>query len=140
MDDLDQANNLLHLDLAKLHQMEDLIHAFNKALHLPRIRISSHLTLPRPTGFRTLPSGLARNDMVALDFNDCGSNGKPTLRSPKRPYADTSLPYRIPADFLSASMGTGAVACINSDRRKVVARPNAMEMMTPPARKGVFPY
>jgi hypothetical protein len=38
-------------------------------------------------------------------------------------------------------MAAGAVAAgFNSDLRKVVARPNAMEMMTAPARKGVFPY
>jgi hypothetical protein len=49
--------------------------------------------------------------------------------------------YRVPADFSSTSTGAGAVAVgFNSDLRKVVARPNAMEMMTPPARKGVFPY
>jgi hypothetical protein len=65
-------------------------------------------------------------------------------RAPIRPYAHTPTrfrSYRIPADFLSASTGAGAVAVnFNSDRRKVVAKPNAMEMMTPPARKGVFPY
>ena len=65
-------------------------------------------------------------------------------RTPKRPYADTPTSfsrYRIPADFLSASTGAGAFAVgLNSDRRKVVAKPNAMAMMTPPTRNGVFPY
>ena len=47
---------------------------------------------------------------------------------------------RVPTYFLSAPTGEGISGVAGSDPRKVVAKPKAKAMMTPPTRNGVLPY
>jgi hypothetical protein len=44
------------------------------------------------------------------------------------------------AHYLLSATGECSATFAGRDWRKVVARPKAMAMMTPPARNGVFPY
>jgi hypothetical protein len=105
-------------------------------------------------------SALTRNDAPNIPgrFHHALGAGTPPRRFDDRPEAQTAIgsalsrltvstqvrrcsAYRGDAVyFFSASIGEGAITFAGSDRRKVVARPNAIAMMRLPARNGVLPY